>query len=396
MPTHIRRFLSRFAIAAVIDTMLVLCLISAFRLWYVRDAATIAAKYADAGQHEQVVRSLRLAHRWAPAYPAFSEAIARLHEQALRQTDSTQAAPAPVERSFSADIPLPEKALIPADMLVNLLYRKYSERKAQQSEAESTAEAGTQELRPGPDEQAGREAINLHTPPLGGTSAHAGKDPRAAKPAYNPDVMWGSVRVANAPLFDRNGRKMRDIPAGSIVDVQETRSSSIGDVVIGSVRSRNGSFKDAVLRSDDVELYVGYPLSSASKEQIQLVSKQGEILAAIKSRKAELEAAAGNRNPHQTAYRDVLRQYKAIGDESNKLKEQYEKATGNTRMELGNKLRTLKNDQFVLMPKYQELKKKKEDWDRSNQSSAQDSANDPQIRQLNQQLQDIERQLGKG
>lgn len=386
MPAHIRRFLVRFAIVAIIDTILVLCLISGVRLWHVRNAATNAAKYAETGQHAQIIRVLRLAHRWAPAYPAFSDTIAELHEQALRQTDPGTTPPEPPERSFTASIPLAEKVLIPTDMLLDLLYRKYRERQAKQSDDDTTAEARATEFRPSTAEQATRPAIALHTPP----------QTEPPKPAYNPDAMWGAVSTADAPLYNSKGRKIRDIPAGSLVDVQETRHTPSGEVVICSVRSRHGSFNDVILRRADVELYAGYTIATTSKEQRLLASKKGEILAAIKSRQAALEKAASNSNPHQGDYRNVLRQYKAIIDESKLLKEQYEKATGSKRMELGNRLRTLKNDQFVLMPKYRDLKQKKEDWERRNQANTQSTANDPQLRQLNQQLEQIDQQLGNG
>lgn len=396
MPTHIRRFLVRFAIVACVDTILVLCLISGIRLWHVRNAATIAAKYAEAGKHAQIIRVLRLAHRWAPAYPAFSDTVAELHAHARRQIDPAATPPEPPERSFTASIPLAEKVLIPTDMLIDLFYRKYRERK--QADTGTAADATGTEFRADPDEQAARPAIALHNPLTGQPSSpETPPSPSPADtPAYDPDAMWGTVSTADAPLYDSNGRKIRDIPAGSLIDVQEVRSTPSGDVVVCSVRSRHGSFNDVILRRADVELYMGYPLAATTKERRLLGSKRGEILGAIKSRQAALEKAASNRNPHQDEYRDVLRQYKAINDESKQLKEQYEKATGNQRMELANRLRTLKNDQFVLMPKYRDLKQKKEDWERRNQDNTQNTANDPQLRQLNQQLEQIDKQLGNG
>ncbi len=403
MPTHIRRFLVRFVIIALVDTVLVLCLIAGFRLWCVRNAAASALKYAEGGQPEQVIRKLRLANRWAPAYPAFSETVAGLYKQALLQAGSPDAPPVPEDRSFLSALPLAEKALIPADMLVNFLYRKFSQGQAPQPDATAA------ELRPGPEEEAARPAIALHSLPLAGqplppppseaaapvpeTETGTAPPPVAPPPAYNPDAMWGAVSTQDAPVYDRNGKKMREIPAGSLVDVQETRSTSSGDLVICSVRSRSGSFKDVILRRDDVELNIGYPISSASKEQMILVSRRGEVLGAIKSRQDELEKAASNRNPHQAEFLAVALKYKAIMDESKQLNEQYKKATGARRMELANRLRTLKNDQFVVMPKYNELKQKRDDWNGQNKNVAQDVANDPQIRQLNQQLEQIDQQL---
>jgi len=395
MPNHIRRFLVRFALVAVFDIALVFCLIAAGRLWHVRAATADALKFAADERPEQVLRALQLARHWAPAYPAFSNIVDTLYTQAHQQTKPDEMLPSLPERRFTAPIPAVEKALIPADMLVNLIYRKYSERQVE------AAGGSDPELRPGPDEEANRPSIALHSTPQTKLSSEATSTaitaktspPSAPQPAYDPDAMWGSVRVADAPLYDRNGRKIREIPAGSLVDVKETRNTASGSVLIGSVHSRSGRFADVILKRNDVELYTGYPLTATSREKRQLASRRGEILAAISSRRETLEQAASNRNPHQAEYREILRQYKAIIDKSKTLKADYEKATGNKRMELANELRTLKNEQFSLMPKYQEIKRKKEDWDRANPGSRQDMANDPQIRQLNRQLEQIDQQL---
>lgn len=409
MPTHIVRFLVRLVIAAIVATVLVLCLIAGFRLLYVRNAATRAVKYAEGGQPDQVIRELRLASRWAPAYPAFGETVAGLYMQALQESDIQEAPPVPVERSFRSALPLAEKVLIPADMLVNFLYGKYTRHEAPPPGSGSGADAPGPELRPGSEEEAARPAIAVHSPPLAGqslpTTPAAGTAPEpetgtatpsqpSARPAYNPDAMWGAVSMQDAPIYDSNGKKMREIPAGSLVDVQETRSTPNGELVIGTVHSRNGNFKGVILKRDHVELYTGYPISATSKDQRMLVSRRGEILAAIKSRQEALEKAASNRNPHQAEFLATALKYKAIMDESKQLNEQYKKVTGNQRIELGNRLRTLKNDQFVVMPKYNELKQKRDNWNDQNQNVAQDIANDPQIRQLNQQLEQIEQQLG--
>ncbi len=406
MPTHIRRFLVRFVIVALVDTVLVLCLIAGFRLWYVRNAATRAVKFEEGGQPDQVIRELSLACRWAPAYPAFSETVAGLYKRALQESVIQKALPMPEERSFGSALPLAEKALIPADMLVNFLYGRYSRNQAPPPDADSVADAPGSELRPGPEEEAARPAIAVHTPPLSAqpppTTPAAGTAPApetgtgtqpAARPAYNPDAMWGAVSMQDAPIYDSNGKKMREIPAGSLVDVQETRSTPNGELVIGAVHSRNGNFKGVILKRDHVELYTGYPISATTKEQRMLVSRRGEILGAIQSRQEALEKAASNRNPHQAEFLAVALKYKAIMDESKQLNEQYKKATGARRMELANRLRTLKNDQFVVMSKYTELKQKRDDWNGQNQDIAQGIANDPQIRQLNQQLEQIDQQL---
>jgi hypothetical protein len=384
MPTHIRRFLIRFAIFAVVDIIFVLCLISGFRLWYVQRAASNAAKYAEAGQHEKALHALRLAHQWAPAYPDFSNTVAELYESAAIQTGSPDDTPAPEARSFTADIPAVEKALIPSDLLASFIYRRMEARRKAKEEEQAEAE-----LRASQEEKAGRPSVAVH-----GTTASS--DSRPPRPSYDPKAMWGAVKVANAPLYDETGTKIREIPAGSLVNVKETRRTKTGSILVCSVKSREGQFENVILKQNDVSLNIGYPMSSVPKEELQLTSRKGEILAAIQTRRDELMEAASKRNPYHSEYLEVLKAYKAIGDKSKNIKAEYEKATGSDRIELANQLRTLKNEQFVLMPKYKEIKQKKQQWDRQNGSSATDTNNDPQIRQLRKELEAVETKIRIG
>lgn len=411
MQNRILRYLRRTLILAVIETLLVLCFISGTRLLYTRASLQNAEKYAAENQSFQVIRELRLAYRWSEAYPAFTDPLQSLYKEAVRQTyrqplsraDNTEVIPDVPERRFNADIPPIEKSLILPDMLVNLIYKRTLARKEQFGAANGTAANGPS-FRPSHEEIAERPAIAVHDVPYQGDSPRNSTSPdqtaqtqptTTTEPAAadEPNAMWGAVTRQDAPVYDKQGKKTRNLPAGSLVDVHETRSSPDGEIILCSVWSKAGTFKDVYLRRDDVELYSGASLKNSSKEQRMLVSKRAEILGAIEARQKEINAAAGSKNPHLAEYRESLQKIKALNDEAETVKKEYESTTGARRMELGNRLRSFKNEQFVLMPAYQEIKRKKEEWDRANKENHPNPADDPLVRQLQQQLDTIDGKL---
>jgi chromosome segregation ATPase len=179
------------------------------------------------------------------------------------------------------------------------------------------------------------------------------------------------------------------------VDIRRLQTVPGGDVIHGTVWSRAGTFPNVILRRGDVEIYQGSALSDTTRQHRELVSRRAERMAAIEERKRELANAEAIRNPHQQEYRKVLREYKRIADESTKLKSEFDDATGNRRMELANRLRVLKNEQANLMPRYQDLKQKKEDWDAENREEdrPRDPGRDPRIEQWNREIRELDEQI---
>jgi hypothetical protein len=214
-------------------------------------------------------------------------------------------------------------------------------------------------------------------------------------PAPDPEAMWGVVTLQDAAVYDQKGIKTRSIPAGSLVDIRRLQTVPGGDVIHGTVWSRAGTFPNVILRRGDVEIYQGSALSDTTRQHRELVSRRAERMAAIEERKRELANAEAIRNPHQQEYRKVLREYKRIADESTKLKSEFDDATGNRRMELANRLRVLKNEQANLMPRYQDLKQKKEDWDAENREEdrPRDPGRDPRIEQWNREIRELDEQI---
>jgi len=419
MSTHITRHLKRFLIAALFEAILALFLISAARLLYVRRAVENARALAGESKYEQVIDDLRLAHVWAPAYPAFSETTRALLDQAHARLGRSPDLPANEPRSFTANIRPIEKSLIIPDMAVNWLYGMITKNTAEPPS--HTAQPSEPAFSPDPAEQASRPTIPVTDPPYRGVSADSfsGTPPPAsydvppapagsAQPASDstpepasvviskprdPNAMWGTTIRAETDIFGQDGKKMRSVPGGSLVNVHSTKQTQKGEIVLCTIRSSAGKFTNVFIRRKDLELYEGQAIADSTKEQRELVSKRGRILAQIEARSIALETEAKGKNPFQEQYRSVLLEYKRISDQAEALNKEWTTSTGSRRSDLGNQLRLLKNEQANLMPRYQDSKQKKEDWEKKNSGVRPNPENDPQIQQLKDQLRAIDAQL---
>ncbi len=397
------RNITRFLFAAAAVTALTLCLISVLRLVYVYRVLEQAGRAAAIGQTDSMIRELRLAYRWAPAYTPLREPARYLYRDALYRAGLADPVPEMTIRSFSAALPPLEKALIPADLLVNWLYSLYGPGPRETPSADGAARAEPSPPPTGEGKPSGEAEVTPGLPEVAsdpytgepGTLEPPERQDASEPPAPVPEAMWGVVNLQDAAVYDQKGIKTRTVAAGSLVDIHRLQTVPAGDVIHGTVWSRSGTFPDVILRRGDVEIYQGSALSSTTRNQRELVSRRAERIAAIKELKKELANAAAIRNPHQLEYRKVLREYKRIDDEAAKIKTEFEGARGSQRMDLANRLRVLKNEQANLMPRYQDLKQKKEDWDLENRGGdlLQDPGRDPRLEQWNRELLEIEEQI---
>ncbi|HAS83194.1 MAG TPA: hypothetical protein DCS43_11120 [Verrucomicrobia bacterium] len=417
MSAQIPRYIKRFLITAVIEAILVLCLISAARLLYVRKAVENARKLTAESQYDRVIKELRLAQAWAPAYPAFAETtrglLAEAHTRAGNQPDS----PANEPRSFTSGISPLEKSLIIPDRVVNWLFGMIN--KQANELPPQIAQPTTPSYSPDPAETASRPSITVSDPPYRGASGNSFSDtqhapqndspsnPTESSPASdptqepaavaarprNPNAMWGASIRTETDIFGQDGKKLRSVPAGSLVSVHSTKQTPKGEVVLCTVGSSQGRFDNVYIRRHDLELYEGQAIVESTKEQRELVSKRARLLAQIETRTKAMETAAKGKNPYQEQYRSVLVEYKGINDQSVALNKEWGSSTGSKRVDLGNKLRLLKNEQANLMPRYQDIKQKKEAWEQNNSATKPDPDTDPQIQNLKEQLRAVDAQL---
>jgi hypothetical protein len=201
-------------------------------------------------------------------------------------------------------------------------------------------------------------------------------------------AMWAAVISPDAPLFDANGRRLeKTVPAGSVLQITTHRTTDNGTIYGGTIFSPAGRFDLVVLREQDLRIYRGKDLQDTTQEERERASERARILGAIAQRKEELRNGQSSNNPHQEEYRAALRRYQQLRQEGEPLQQRYEKATGRERMEAGNRLREIAQEQRLLTPQIRQLQQQRDDWNARNpQQQSRDPEQDETIISLRREL----------
>ncbi len=394
------RYLNRFLLFAAMGTVLMFCLISALRALYIQHIALKNARQQlDGGQPVQAVAAMKLAILWSGAYPILDEQVQILRREAVARAD----APLPLlpdepDRAWLGIASPWEKALILPDRLVSLVLARRGKAFSAKGAPEPSALVGAPSdvMRPPAPTERFRPLPTDAIPSPTASPAPAMPPAPAVviqQPSSDPNAMWGAVISDETALFDREGRRLRTVPAGSLVDVSRVQQSPNGEIITGTVHSRDGRFTDVILRRDDTDLYTGARLADSTLEQRTAVSKRAETLGAIEARQKAVAAAALDRNPYQEPLRRVLGEYQKLAREAENLKRAFDAANGAQRMDIANRLRELKNEQAIITPRYRDLRNQRDDWNRKDNAEAVNPENDPQIRALRTRLSELEDQI---
>lgn len=411
--------ITRLVCTLLASTLLTLFIITLIRHKVVENRLELARRYAENGRNDRAMRELRLAYMWSHDFPHLRQHVKPLYQKVANETGRSPEVPrsrltssleivlapmaaiisqfssssfprATVSTSDPPPSPALERTAERKDRTITSSPESTERQRAQQAQRETRQARATSGMPRQPSSPAGRQTD---------TSVQRQEDSIAPQPPIDkeedddffaePD-MWAVVTTHNAPLFNREGTRLRALPAGSVLDVQSLRSVSGNDIVLGSVWSRVGNFPNIVMRQSDIEVYYGRKLSETSREQRELASRRAELLASIQVREHQLKTG-GKENPHRREYLNILRSYRDIETEAERLKAQFDEASGSHRMDLANRLRILNNEQTQLMPQYRDIKEKMDRWEqRQIERYGQiDPESDPAIQRLRRELEEV-------
>lgn len=373
------KYLKRFFIHSLILFAITLLIISAVR------ATTVVVILRNIVNGKET--NTWLARRWCMPYPSLREALGR----ALSEN--------PDKRSFIARPPIEESLLFVPDLLVNIVLDQteslwladiesqlpeleVAQKKPQNKPSDADMWAGT-----GDSNVAATDNDLTQDPTQSDSTDVSQTDPDREDPEFDPDAMWGAVISPEAPIHAANGHALRNVPAGSVMNIVGQRNSDAGSLYAGSIFSEAGRFDRVFVRAKDLEIYRGKVLQDTTREEREYASNRAKLLGAIAARKQELAGANKSNNPHQEAYHDALRKYRAYSNEAKKLQKTRDESTGADRISAASKLRELKQEMSLLTPTIMELKQKRNAWDAANPPPPpQDPNSDPQLIRLQKQL----------
>jgi hypothetical protein len=220
-------------------------------------------------------------------------------------------------------------------------------------------------------------------------------DPSSVAPSTDDTVEWGTTIASAASIYDATGKRLGQVPAGTLLEVKQHKESSAGDLLVCTLIVGGKRRPQAVIvRNRDVIVNRGN-LAAASERERALRVQYARILAGIATRKQQLKDGAAGSNPQKQQYVDAAREYKQFAERANRLREEYNTSSGPRRMEVADELRRLKHDEVKIVSAYKAAKQQHEEWKQNHKTTAPATDQDPTIQRLRQQKAATEDELAK-
>lgn len=218
--------------------------------------------------------------------------------------------------------------------------------------------------------------------------------PAAQQPARSRIVSanptWAIVNSNQAPHYDRTGRNRGNLPAGTILSVQDIQDNRGVELVIGQRLGLSSTSPLILVRKSDLMLLGGNP-DAISHQEKQLRANQARLQADISERESEMRSALRSDNPHADEYKQALAAYQSFNREVRDLQQKRDAASGPSRMDFADKLRMLLRDGSEIKEAHDSAKARYDQWNAAN--PPRDAGRDETLESYRRQLAEIEAEL---
>jgi hypothetical protein len=241
---------------------------------------------------------------------------------------------------------------------------------------------------PGPAAEPGaaaREAERTTAPPPPVRDAGSGEEAEETMPALlgiflaHPKERpgWGVTRQHTA-VFTPDGARLREIPAGTLLEFRGVRASSKGQMVECLLVQTDSLSPLRLVSRADVFLFTGSHKSLSARQRADLQAyyeRNGRIV----RRKNELLQIAGAKNPHFTAYREAHAKLMENIDRARERAARRDRLTGSEKLRLENQLRELKVSEARLRTEYDAVHARFRAWKTQHAGELPDPEKDPSV-----------------
>ena len=232
-----------------------------------------------------------------------------------------------------------------------------------------------------------RTRVNQSRPaaPVSPTSSGTAETEEAEKPAC-----WGVTVVPNAGAYDKNGKFLRRLKAGTTLDIVSVDNTRSGKFVFCRLSSQTPSSQPIAVRQEDVSIIRGELALVTSRERSLHVAKAQLSTQISLLQKAQRESLKAD-NPHAAGYAAARTAYDAYWKRVSELKRKMDSAVGSERIKYHDSLRTMKGDDIRLGQAYEDAKRKYNAWNAAQADSPPSSS--PKLASLEKEIALLERQI---
>ena len=233
-------------------------------------------------------------------------------------------------------------------------------------------------------------------PAVATATAPAEAAPTPGNSPYPPPTpgcaSWG-LTITSASYYSLSGENRGKLPSGTIMDVEDGRNSSKGDMSQGRVERSNTMAGPYLIANTDLVRF-NVPRGEVAIENITTLKQSYALNGALDQRLADLKQQATAANPFATAYGAAVQKYNDFGTHEKALVAKRDAATGADRMLLMDQLRAMIPESQRLLRAVNDSKEKYNKWKAANPAAATpDLASDPQTQELQKQIAALEPQV---
>ncbi len=241
---------------------------------------------------------------------------------------------------------------------------------------------------PAPGAESAAPETNTPEPAPATTDVEAASQPEAPPPPVQP-ASWGIVTNARSLAINpQTGQPIRQLKAGDVLVIEGTCSFHNVSALTGTLILNNRNVPDLAFRGEDLEIHQG-PFDSVPPAEVALRSRLAQINIEEAALGGPIPEETGPVTTEEKAYRQCMDRMAAFQKDSQSLQAKLEKATGNERMAILDKLRLMKYQEQAIL---RDLQTKKEAMDAVARSSGKPRA-DPRLMALHKEKQAILKRL---
>jgi hypothetical protein len=217
----------------------------------------------------------------------------------------------------------------------------------------------------------------------------------ASKPVPPPTKgtkSWG-MTITRASYYALSGENRGQLPGGTIIDVEDSRSTDKGvEMSLGRIE-KDGAMAGPYLVANTSLVRFNVPRGDVPADSINTLKQYYALKGQLDQRVNEIKRQAISVNPYAQAYNDAVQKYNDFGTREKRLTKLRDTASGGDRMRYVDQLREMIPEGQRLLRNVETAKANYTKWKTANPAAAAavpDTASDTQAQDLRRQIAALE------
>jgi hypothetical protein len=212
-------------------------------------------------------------------------------------------------------------------------------------------------------------------------------------PSSGPDITHWGVALVDALVYERDGKR-RDgtLPGGTLVEQTAVTTSSRGEMALCRIWRNSHWIGPYLISTADLIRFEG-GRSEVAAEDFDSLARYAALNARIDARTKELQRSAVDANPHAAPLRQLKQRYDDAANRAKVLTQTRDNARGNARIDAGDELRKLKEDEVKMRRQLEALTRQYEEWKQRNATTPAAPERDSQVQALTAQMEALRPKL---